>query len=94
MGATGSVQPEPACPSLNTPRVLHTGSTLSRRILNLDKSESIDEIISRLSVEGFRNDDQVEQWSKLMKHPQSLVEEKVNNMYEGMNKFSTALYRA
>ena len=94
MGGTGSVQPEPARPSLNTPRVLHTGSTLSRRILNLDKSESIDEIISRLSVEGFRNDDQVEQWSKLMKHKQSLVEEKVNNMYEGMNKFSTALYRA
>ena len=88
----GSVQSEPVYPSLNTPRILQSGVTPSMRVLSLDTSESIDEIVSRLSVEGCKSNDQIEQWSKLMKHRQNLVEEKVNKMYEGMNKFFIALY--
>jgi len=66
----------------------------SGRILSMNTSESLDEIISRLSVEDCGSDDRMEQWSKLMKHRQTIVEEKINKMYEGMNKFSTALHGA
>ena len=60
----------------------------------MNTSESLDETISRLSVEDCGSDDRGEQWSKLMKHRQTLMEEKMNKMYEGMNKFSTALHGA
>ena len=94
VGGSGSVQSEPVHPSLITPRILQSDVTPSRRVLDLDTSGSIDEIISRLSVEGLGNNDQAEQWFKLMKHRQNLVEEKVNKMFEGMNTFSTALQEA
>ena len=89
VGGAGSVQPELAHPSLNMHRIVQSGIIPSGRILSMNTSESIDEIISRLSEEDRRSDDKMEQWSRLMKH-----EEKVNKMYEGMNKFSTALHGA
>ena len=68
VGGSRSVQSEPVHPSLITPRVLQSDGTPSRRVLDLDTSGSINEIISRLSVEGLGNNDQAEQWFKLMKH--------------------------
>ena len=68
VGGSGSVQSEPVHPSLVTPRILQSDVTPSRRVLDLDTSGFIDEIISRLSVEGLGNNDQAEQWFKLMKH--------------------------
>ena len=94
VGGVRSVQSEPAHPSLNTPRIRQSGLIPSGRILSMNTSESLDETISRLSVEDCGSDDRGEQWSKLMKHRQTLMEEKMNKMYEGMNKFSTALQRA
>ena len=66
-GGMGSVQSEPVHPSLNTPIVLQPYGVPTRRVLDLDTSGSIDEIMSRLSAEGLRTNDQAEQWSKLMK---------------------------
>jgi len=94
VGGSGSVQSEPVHPILITPRVLQSDGMPSRRVLDLDTRGSIDEIISRLSIEGFGNNDQAEQWFKLMKHRQNLVEEKVDKMSEGMNTFSMAIQEA
>ncbi len=94
MGGSGSVQSEPVHPILITPRVLQSDGMPSRRVLYLDTRGSIDEIISRLSIEGFGNNDQAEQWFKLMKHRQNLVEEKVDKMSEGMSTFSMAIQEA
>ena len=94
VGGVRSVQSEPAHPSLNTPRFIQPRVMPSGRILSMNTSESLDETISRISVEDCGSDDRREQWSKFMMHRQTLVVEKINKMYEGMNKFSTAIHGA
>ena len=94
VGGVRSVQSEPAHPSLNTPRFTQPGVIPSGRILSMNTSESLEEIISRISEEDRGSDDRGDQQSKMMMHRQTLVEEKINKMYEGMNKFSTALHGA
>lgn len=58
MGGTGSVQSEPVHPSLNTPVVLQPDGAPARRVLDLNISGSIDDIISRLSEGGWKTNDQ------------------------------------
>ena len=61
MGGMGSVQSVPVHPSLNTPIVLKPDGVPTRRVLDLYTSGSIDKIMSRLSAEGLRTNDQAEQ---------------------------------
>jgi len=51
-------------------------------------------VISRLSAGGLSANDQTEQWARLMKHWQNVVEEKVDSLFKGMSKISTAIQGA
>ena len=66
----------------------------TQRALDLDLSGSLDEVISRLSADGLNADNQKDQWAKLMKQRQSIVEEKVNNLVKGMSRLSTTVQGA
>ena len=47
-----------------------------------------------MSAEGLNADNQKDQWAKLMKQRQSIVEEKVNNLVKGMSRLSTMVQGA
>ena len=66
----------------------------TQRALDLDLSGSLDEVISRLSADGLNADNQKDQWAKLMKQCQSIVEEKVKNLVKGMSRLSTTVQGA
>ena len=91
MGGLGSVRSDSVLPSLKTPRILQPEGVTTRRALDLDLNGSLEVI---LSAEGLTADNQQDQWVRLMKQRQSIVEEKINNLISGMKKLSTAVHGA
>ena len=94
IGGLEFVQSDSVLPSLNTPRVLRPEGVTIRRALDLDLNGSLEEVISRLSAEGLNADNQKDQWARLLKQRQNIVEEKVNNIVSGMRKLSTTVHGA
>ena len=94
VGGIEFVQSDSVQPSLNTPRVLQPEGVRTRRALDLDLNGSLEEVISRLSADGLNADNQKDQWAKLMKQRQSIVEEEVSNLINKMRKLTTTVHGA
>ena len=64
MGGTEFVQSDSIQPSLNIPRVFQPEGVRTRRALDLDLNGSLDEVISRMSVDGLNADNQKDQYGQ------------------------------
>ena len=96
MGGKGSVLAEPGPHGLSTPHFLRPNEILPRRILDEDLSLSLDEIT--VGIPGLNrdpdNENNTEQWMKLMKVRQNLVEEKLERFQRGIRTIVTTVQGA
>ena len=96
MGGTGSVLAEPGPHRLNTPAFSRLNEIPPRRILDGDLSLSIDELVA--GIPGMNKDQGEEsssdQWMKMMKIRQNLVEEKLERFQRGFRTIVTTVQGA
>ena len=96
MGGTGSVLAEPGPHRLNTPHFSRSNEIPPRRNLDGDLSLSIDEITGGMPGLNWDQDEEssTEQWMKLMKVRQNLVEEKLKRFQRGIHTIVTTVQGA